>query len=537
MRGSLYYSLSLLLLINSLISAQTFTSVLCSNPGANGLPRKDIRDLSTNELSNYIKALKTIMTPTRANTASEYDTHVNVHVTYQSSIHGYPNFFPWHRIYLRHFELKLQRVVPGCTIPYWDWGADSQAPENSVVFRSTHFGGNGAGTTSCVITGPFSTWKPFYPTPHCLRRKFNNGNRITSFYSSELINLGINNAKTYDQLRNNVEPTFHSVVHVNIGSDFGQMVSPNDPLFWCHHAQIDHIWDIWQYKVPNWQDYSGRNANGRAASANDVLTPFRETVRQVFDCYYLCYYYVPKAQGTAMRRRALPGYGKDNSGKGKDNNPGKAKGKDNNPGKGNKKDDDSDKGKDNKNDDDRHGKRKSWAGGKSMNQNDLKDVFIKKSRVDAVTYVSASDRQSLFKLRTPDPVPDAWLLANNHNVAEVRKREADYAKAYSAINVIPNYVSPCALVANPDALKGVSNEQSTLTAHVNDVDVQLNLNGRKGDDAVQFVYGSVDYAAQNAATTPANDPKNDLKQVIGEFNSGDLSGDQVIHRGPKPVRF
>ncbi|MCG8463195.1 MAG: tyrosinase family protein, partial [Holophagales bacterium] len=35
--------------------------------------------------------------------------------------HGWEQFLPWHRAYLYRFELALQKVVPGVTLPYWDW--------------------------------------------------------------------------------------------------------------------------------------------------------------------------------------------------------------------------------------------------------------------------------------------------------------------------------------------------------------------------------------------------------------------------------
>ena len=35
--------------------------------------------------------------------------------------HGWEQFLPWHRIYLYEFELALQDIVPGVTLPYWDW--------------------------------------------------------------------------------------------------------------------------------------------------------------------------------------------------------------------------------------------------------------------------------------------------------------------------------------------------------------------------------------------------------------------------------
>jgi tyrosinase len=35
--------------------------------------------------------------------------------------HGWERFLPWHRIYLYELEQGLEDVVPGVTLPYWDW--------------------------------------------------------------------------------------------------------------------------------------------------------------------------------------------------------------------------------------------------------------------------------------------------------------------------------------------------------------------------------------------------------------------------------
>ena len=33
------------------------------------------------------------------------------------------------------------------------------------------------------------------------------------------------------------------------------MISPNDPIFWMHHAQIDRIWSEWQKRNPGEKPY------------------------------------------------------------------------------------------------------------------------------------------------------------------------------------------------------------------------------------------------------------------------------------------
>ena len=42
--------------------------------------------------------------------------------------HGWERFLPWHRIYLYEFEQVLQDLVPGVTLPYWDFTMPQYVP-------------------------------------------------------------------------------------------------------------------------------------------------------------------------------------------------------------------------------------------------------------------------------------------------------------------------------------------------------------------------------------------------------------------------
>lgn len=55
-----------------------------------------------------------------------------------ASLHGFPEpgycehenqlFLPWHRGYLYYFEQSLQDLVPGVTLPWWDWTEGQEIP-------------------------------------------------------------------------------------------------------------------------------------------------------------------------------------------------------------------------------------------------------------------------------------------------------------------------------------------------------------------------------------------------------------------------
>ena len=52
-------------------------------------------------------------------------------------------------------------------------------------------------------------------------------------------------ANSSSGLRSNVESNLHNVVHRWAGGTMGMMTSPNDPVFWLHHCNIDRLWAVW----------------------------------------------------------------------------------------------------------------------------------------------------------------------------------------------------------------------------------------------------------------------------------------------------
>ena len=74
---------------------------------------------------------------------------------------------PWHREFLRRFELDLQKEVPGVTIPYWDCAADAAIVSNNdtppwkklPIWQEDFMGGNGDPENDYkVMDGPFKDW-------------------------------------------------------------------------------------------------------------------------------------------------------------------------------------------------------------------------------------------------------------------------------------------------------------------------------------------------------------------------------------------
>ncbi|KAJ2473001.1 hypothetical protein EV174_005756, partial [Coemansia sp. RSA 2320] len=146
----------------------TVASSQCTNP----VSRPEIRSLSPDDRTRFFRALGQI----RAN--GELERLSRLHVNNADVIHGHPVFLAFHRIFVNDFAAALNKVDPGVPVPYWDWSLDATNPIASELFTNDYFGGNGVGDQNCVQSGPFANWQMTVDSPHCLARKFNQGNSI-----------------------------------------------------------------------------------------------------------------------------------------------------------------------------------------------------------------------------------------------------------------------------------------------------------------------------------------------------------------------
>jgi len=253
--------------------------------------RREIRQLLPAQRTAFLNAMNQINTgpwPT------PYDQMVWRHISTAPENHGFPAFFPWHRIFISNLETLLQRVNPTVTLPYWDFTLDARAPHQSPIFGNDYFGGRGTGANCRLLVGPFANRVCFYSSnpafgAHYLRRCFNRGaNGISPLYSPEVMSNIVRTAPTYHDLRLQCESAPHGTAHVGIGGsqgDMSVMMSPCDPLFYPLHAYLDKIWDRWQRARPGrFNSYGGTNRNGSPARLTDSLASYPSwTVARTLD--------------------------------------------------------------------------------------------------------------------------------------------------------------------------------------------------------------------------------------------------------------
>ena len=113
---------------------------------------------------NAVLALKQKPSQMFPPSQNRYDDYVLIHamaMTHSGGQHSAsmqahqgPAFLPWHREFIRRFELDLKSIDARVTLPYWDWTIDNS--ETSSVWSSDFMGGNGRESDGRVMDGPFA---------------------------------------------------------------------------------------------------------------------------------------------------------------------------------------------------------------------------------------------------------------------------------------------------------------------------------------------------------------------------------------------
>ncbi|MFE6828375.1 tyrosinase family protein [Streptomyces sp. NPDC057690] len=212
--------------------------------------------------------------------------------------HRGPVFLPWHRMMLLYLEGQCQRALglPGGPdrtfgLPYWDWSADGDngSPFTAPIWQPSGMGGQG----TPVSDGPFA-YRPGDPSSFTVRIESDpDGNpsqvgdgegrglnrEFASGWEQLPTSANIKDALAYeapgpdpkpgdrydvldysvnsDGFRGRLEgwtpnpdpqdtrPWLHNQVHAWIGGDMSPSSSPNDPVFFLHHSNVDRIWESW----------------------------------------------------------------------------------------------------------------------------------------------------------------------------------------------------------------------------------------------------------------------------------------------------
>ncbi|KAI9351235.1 hypothetical protein BDR26DRAFT_929729 [Obelidium mucronatum] len=261
--------------------------------------RMDFRDLSPTKQKQFLTGLQILKTtPSDLVYGNRYNDFVQVHAIGAEWYHNTPSFLPWHRVFLRLFEQELQQVLndPTFGLPYWAWGADSATwylPETGIL-TATNFGTTGLFTQNHCLpsNSAFANWTTTYNT--CITRYFSTATLTTDSSDQDalfsetimLTALQINpeTAQPYASYTefNDFINLPHGIFHMQVagslqssgGGGGGGVVeygtlsnlhsSPDDPVFWLHHGNLDRYFKYFQKINPELMSNRGYERGGGA---------------------------------------------------------------------------------------------------------------------------------------------------------------------------------------------------------------------------------------------------------------------------------
>jgi len=286
----------------------------CSNPSV----RREWGTLSRDERADWISAVKCLTTfphddaltpllntdvsfiPPVNTSSSFYDDIVYMHMDLNFVIHFTGLFLPWHRAYVLGLEKQMkEKCHYRGAQPYWDWTQDAPDFYHAHIFDSdlkSGFGGWGDPANDFQInTGGFSQdFLLAYPVPHNIRRNYtlqpfltlppsppgapvvNDNLEINTTFTKAntdyLINSFVGDFVSFQGYLEGIQGP-HGGPHLILGGDMsgtcpsnalppaciiGAKWTPDDPLFFMHHAMVDKVWYDWQNKDPkNYWAYHG----------------------------------------------------------------------------------------------------------------------------------------------------------------------------------------------------------------------------------------------------------------------------------------
>jgi tyrosinase len=258
-----------------------------------------------------------------------YDSYIGQHEKFSVTYHGRPSFLPWHRQFIRQFELQLVALDSSITLPYWDWTVDQDWP--SVLWSDSFMGSNGTTSEDQVTTGPFqyyggNGWVCRDTTRPFLRRRFGaNGLTLPTAqnvrdclqqtpYDTDPYDMTSPGFRSY--LEGGTGPGIHNAVHAWVGGNMNDMfTSPNDPVFFLHHTNVDRIWAIWQEKSGNaYLPPDSAPGNLLGQRLNDLMKPWdgqdsrhQVKISDVLDHKALGYIYDTETPSAHGKSWMLPG--------------------------------------------------------------------------------------------------------------------------------------------------------------------------------------------------------------------------------------
>jgi hypothetical protein len=235
-----------------------------------------------------------------------YDDFIRQHAGHVSHARSGSAFLPWHREFLRRFELDLQGIDATVTLPYWDWTIGGGS---SSIWDANFMGGEGRSSDWQVMNGPFAfdtgDWRCIGQPDEFLQRRFGvlsasdlpKPDAVTACLTVTPYDHAPWDRESEPSFRNRLEgwiprDGLHNRVHLWVGGSMVPFTSPNDPIFFLHHCNVDRIWAEWQRLHPT-EPYVPTSGAAHGHNLNDSMHPWGggTTVARTLNHHTLGYRY------------------------------------------------------------------------------------------------------------------------------------------------------------------------------------------------------------------------------------------------------
>ncbi|CAH1798170.1 unnamed protein product, partial [Owenia fusiformis] len=207
--------------------------------------RKEIRNMSLPELKRFKNTLTTMNNSSlhtfMGDMANIYSTHV---MQAQST----PFFLPWHRLYLRYIERKLQEINCDVTIPYLDFISDSRNLTGITLKYFEFFEESDANNDDYATMVNNERKRGGEDAVKQSRNKVIKNSEYNLMKNSvpSLIDvLLILQERDYLKMSKGLQ-TISTYFHWFYFKHFGTKLNPTDPIFLFVHAYIDNLYWTWQ---------------------------------------------------------------------------------------------------------------------------------------------------------------------------------------------------------------------------------------------------------------------------------------------------
>ncbi|CAI0468557.1 unnamed protein product [Linum tenue] len=184
-------------------------------------------------------------------------------------------FFPFHRLYLYFFERILGKLIddPTFALPYWNWDSppgmnmpaiftDPNSPLYDPIRNPTHsdpsFMLDLDWSREDIVVSPEEQIKS---NLNLMNTQMVSGAKKRTLFFGTPLKAGDAAANTG---QGSIERSPHMNIHIWTGDpkqahteDMGNFYSAGrDPIFYCHHANVDRMWDLWKTLGPRRTDFT-----------------------------------------------------------------------------------------------------------------------------------------------------------------------------------------------------------------------------------------------------------------------------------------